>query len=100
MLSFNLKTWFFPSFLRTPCNTVLTRYGGILMCCFKYYESQGDVDQRDVDKMTLEQFRTFWRDARILNDNFKPAQIDEIYGEAAKVQKMVSKKVGGTGQPG
>lgn len=71
---------------------VLMKYGGLLLCCFKYYESQGDVDQRDVDKMTLEQFRAFSRDARILNDNFKPAQVDEIYGEAAKVQKMVSKK--------
>ena len=33
------------------------KHGGALQALFKYYESFGDTDARDVDKMNLEQFR-------------------------------------------
>mmetsp|Transcript_3904 Transcript_3904/g.9377 ORF Transcript_3904/g.9377 Transcript_3904/m.9377 type:complete len:440 (-) Transcript_3904:98-1417(-) len=62
-------------------HALLVKHGGALQAMFKFYESFGDVDMRDVDKMNLEQFRQCMRDAKVTNDHFKPSNVDECFSE-------------------
>lgn len=62
-------------------HALLVKYGGALQAIFKYYEAAGDMDVRDQDKMTLEQFRKFMIDAKVADETFKPDNIDECFSE-------------------
>jgi|AntAceMinimDraft_5_1070358.scaffolds.fasta_scaffold30759_1 hypothetical protein len=68
-------------------HAVLVRYGGPLQALFKYYESIGETDARDVDKMTLEQFRQCMREAKVTSDAFKADNVDECFSEV-QVQNL------------
>lgn len=74
---------------------VLKQYAGGLQAIFKYYESQGDIDARDLDRMNLSQFRSLFLDSRVTTDSFKSAMIDENFQktlDALQAANLTSKK--------
>lgn len=72
----------------------LFTHAGALQALFKLYESDGDTNVRDVDKMTLEQFRRFMRDAKAIEigpPTITVLDVDHCFGEALK-KKTTSDK--------
>ena len=65
----------------------LLAHAGGLQALFKLYESDGDVEMRDVDKMNLEQFRRFMVDAKAIEfgpQTITAADVDSCFNEALK----------------
>jgi palmitoyltransferase ZDHHC9/14/18 len=65
----------------------LLSHAGALQALFKLYESDGDVDARDVDKMTMEQFRRFMVDAKAMEigpQTITASDVDACFNEALK----------------
>ena len=65
----------------------LFTHAGALQALFKLYESDGDVDVRDVDKMNLEQFRRFMLDAKAIEvggPTITVLDVDACFNEALK----------------
>lgn len=65
----------------------LLAHAGGLQALFKLYESDGDVEMRDVDKMNLEQFRRFMVDAKAIEfgpQTITAADVDACFNEALK----------------
>ena len=65
----------------------LLAHAGGLQALFKLYESDGDVEMRDVDKMNLEQFRRFMVDAKAIEhgpQTVTSADVDACFNEALK----------------
>ena len=65
----------------------LLAHAGGLQALFKLYESDGDVEMRDVDKMNLEQFRRFMVDAKAIEfgpQTITAADVDASFNEALK----------------
>lgn len=60
-------------------HAVLLQYAGGLQALFKFYDSQKEEDPKQLDRMTLDQFRSLLADARITTDHFKAAAIDECF---------------------
>ena len=59
---------------------------------FCFYESEGDLEARDLGKMTLGAFRALMLDAKVTTENFRSVQIDDCYVEAMNSGKPDSDK--------
>lgn len=61
---------------------VLLKYGGLLQAVYKYYETVGEQDSRDLGKMSLAQFRTCMLDAKVTTEQFRSTQLDDCFRDA------------------
>jgi hypothetical protein len=79
-------------------HNVLLQYAGGLQALFKFYDSQKEEDPKQLDRMTLDQFRALLADARITTDNFKATAIDECFQEfqadaQSRVELTITRKL-------
>jgi len=58
---------------------VLRQYAGGLQALYKYYDSLKEEDPRQLDRLSLDQFRSMMLDARITTDHFKAPMIDQCF---------------------